>query len=82
MAKFIEFITNNYLIIDIITLILILALIGYFVNIKKSKNQAFKLNNNSSASSIDNINESPNITLQNYANNLNNNISNNINDVK
>ena len=42
MEQFINFITQHYLLFDIITLFLILALIGYFVNIKKEKNKVFK----------------------------------------
>ena len=82
MEKFLEFITNNYLIIDIITVILILALIGYFVNIKKSKNPVFKINNNSSISSLDMSNEKQNEPMQNHVNNNNINTNNNIGDVK
>ena len=82
MEKFLEFITNNYLIIDIITVILILALIGYFVNIKKSKNPVFKINNNSSISSLDMSNEKQNEPMQNPVNNNNINTNNNIGDVK
>lgn len=82
MEKLLEFITNNYLIIDIITVILILALIGYFVNIKKSKNPVFKINNNSSISSLDMSNEKQNEPMQNHVNNNNINTNNNIGDVK
>ena len=82
MEKFLEFITNNYLIIDIITVILILALIGYFVNIKKSKNPVFKINNNSSISSLDMSNEKQNEPMQNHVKNNNINTNNNISDVK
>lgn len=82
MEKFLEFITNNYLIIDIITVILILAFIGYFVNIKKSKNPVFKINNNSSISSLDMSNEKQNEPMQNHVNNNNINTNNNIGDVK
>ena len=49
MEQFINFITQHYLLFDIITLFLILALIGYFVNIKKEKNKVFKINNSESA---------------------------------
>ena len=45
MEQFINFITQHYLLFNIITLFLILALIGYFVNIKKEKNKIFKINN-------------------------------------
>ena len=44
MEQFINFITQHYLLFDIITLFLILALIGYFVNIKKQKSNVFKIN--------------------------------------
>lgn len=82
MEKFLEFITNNYLIIDIITVILILALIGYFVNIKKSKNPVFKINYNSSINSLDMSNEKQNEPMQNHVKNNNINTNNNISDVK
>lgn len=38
-----EFLSKYYLIFDIIALFLIFALVGYFVNIKKEKNNKFKI---------------------------------------
>lgn len=75
MEKFLEFITNNYLIIDIITVILILALIGYFVNIKKSKNPVFKINSNASISTVGYPSDLSNEITQNDKNNKNANIN-------
>lgn len=38
-----EFLSKYYLIFDLIALFLIFALVGYFVNIKKEKNNKFKI---------------------------------------
>ena len=46
MDGFVNFIIEHYIIFDIIGVFLILALIGYFVSIKKEKAKVFKLNNN------------------------------------
>lgn len=81
MEQFINFITQHYLLFDIITLFLILALIGYFVNIKKEKNKVFKINN--SENEIKDIPINTNMSLQDFVNenksvgtNINNNFSN------
>lgn len=81
MEQFINFITQHYLLFDIITLFLILALIGYFVNIKKEKNKVFKINN--SENEIKDIPINTNMSLQDFVNenksvgtNTNNNFSN------
>lgn len=46
MDNFIDFLGNIYLILIVITLILVFALIGYFVNKKRSKGNQFKIDNN------------------------------------
>ena len=81
MEQFINFITQHYLLFNIITLFLILALIGYFVNIKKEKNKVFKINN--SENEIKDIPINTNMSLQDFVNenksvgtNTNNNFSN------
>lgn len=81
MEQFINFITQHYLLFDIITLFLILALIGYFVNIKKEKNKVFKINN--SENEIKDIPINTNMSLQDFVNenksvgtNTNNNFQN------
>lgn len=81
MEQFINFITQHYLLFDIITLFLILALIGYFVNIKKEKNKVFKINN--SENEIKDIPINTNMSLQDFVNenksvgtNTNNNFRN------
>lgn len=81
MEQFINFITQHYLLFNIITLFLILALIGYFVNIKKEKNKVFKINNSENA--IKDIPINTNMSLQDFVNenksvgtNTNNNFSN------
>ena len=66
MEQFINFITQHYLLFDIITLFLILALIGYFVNIKKEKNKVFKINN--SKNEIKDIPINTNMSLQDFVN--------------
>lgn len=47
METFIELITKYYVIFDIITIFLIFSLIGFIVNVKKSKNSDFKLDESS-----------------------------------
>lgn len=44
MENFIKFISDNYIIFIIVTLVLIFALIGYFVERKRSK-VSFKIDN-------------------------------------
>lgn len=68
MDKFINFITNNYLILDIISLILILSLIGYFVNKNKEKAKVFKINDESNINLIEDIPIDKNISLQEIVN--------------
>ncbi len=46
MDKIMEFLGNIYIILILITIILIFALIGYFVNRKRSKGTQFKIDNN------------------------------------
>lgn len=43
MSGFINFLANNYVILIIITLFLIFALVGYFVEIKRGEGTPFKL---------------------------------------
>ncbi len=81
MEQFINFITQHYLLFDIITLFLILALIGYFVNIKKQKSNVFKINN--AENEINDIPINTNMSLQDFVNdnksvgtNTNNNFPN------
>ncbi len=64
MEQFINFITQHYLLFDIITLFLILALIGYFVNIKKQKSNVFKINN--AENEINDIPINTNMSLQDF----------------
>lgn len=64
MEQFINFITQHYLLFDIITLFLILALIGYFVNIKKQKSNVFKINNDENE--INDIPINTNMSLQDF----------------
>ena len=66
MEQFINFITQHYLLFDIITLFLILALIGYFVNIKKQKSNVFKINNGENE--INDIPINTNMSLQDFVN--------------
>lgn len=81
MANILEFLSNNYLIFDIISLFLIFALVGYFVNIKKEKNKVFKIdkkenNTNNFQKSISNgINT--NMSLQDLVKENKNNLNSN-----
>lgn len=54
MEIIVEFLVNNYILIDIITAVLLFALIGYFVEKKRSKNSEFKLH--SENKKTDNLN--------------------------
>ena len=81
MEQFINFITQHYLLFNIITLFLILALIGYLVTINKEKNKVFKINK--SENEIKDIPINTNMSLQDFVNenksvgtNTNNNFSN------
>lgn len=76
MEQFINFITQHYLLFDIITLFLILALIGYFVNIKKQKSNVFKINN--AENEINDIPINTNMSLQDFVND-NKNVGTNTN---
>ena len=93
MTSFIDFLTEHYLIFDVITTFLIFSLIGYFVNLKKEKKSDFKLDesnmNNNYVNTSNNFqmnmsNESTvktNVSLQDYVNktaNIKNNENNNM----
>lgn len=41
-----DFLSKYYLIFDLVALFLIFALVGYFVSIKKEKNNKFKIDKN------------------------------------
>lgn len=68
MTKILAFAEQNYVILIIISLILIFALIGYFVNIKNKKETPFKIASDKMKESndlnIENIEVSNNISLQ------------------
>lgn len=67
MEKLIQFCIDYYIILDIIIVFLILALIGYFVNIKKSKGEVYKLNtDDDNKFSVEGINT--NMSLQDFVN--------------
>lgn len=84
MTSFINFLTEYYIIFDVITIFLIFSLIGYFVNLKKEKKSDFKLDesnmNNNHVNTSNNFqmnmsNESTvktginqNVSLQDYVN--------------
>ena len=66
--KFIDFLSNNYLLFIIITVLLLFALVGYFVKNKKSEKTPFKIKN-SESDNISNI--SMDMSLQDMLNNNN-----------
>lgn len=66
--KFIDFLSNNYLLFIIITVLLLFALIGYFVKNKKNEKTPFKIKN-SESDNISNI--SMDMSLQDMLNNNN-----------
>lgn len=77
MEKFLNILANYYIILIIITLILIFALIGYFVNERRKRNKIFKISKESSENiDITNISLGNNVSL-NEALNKNKSINNN-----
>ena len=80
MDGFVNFIIEHYIIFDIIGVFLILALIGYFVSIKKEKDKVFKLNDETMNIAND-IPINANVSLRDYVNenkSINNNNNNNL----
>lgn len=80
MEGFVNFIIEHYIIFDIIGVFLILALIGYFVSIKKEKAKVFKLNDETMNIAND-IPINANVSLRDYVNenkSINNNNNNNL----
>ena len=77
MEKILNILANYYIILIIITLILIFALIGYFVNERRKRNKIFKISKESSENiDITNISLGNNVSL-NEALNKNKSINNN-----
>lgn len=70
-----EFLENYYILFIIISVLLIFSLIGYFVNEKNKKGNAFRININNN----DNLNISNDVNNTNIANNIADNMS--INDI-
>lgn len=70
-----EFLENYYILFIIISVLLIFSLIGYFVNEKNKKGNAFRININNN----DKLNISNDVNNTNIANNIADNMS--INDI-
>ncbi len=71
MTNVISFISDYYFIFVIITIILINALVGYFVSQKRQKSSPFKIENNQNANIINeglNMNINNNMSLQEIVN--------------
>lgn len=67
MEKIIAFCKDYYVYLDILAIILILALVGYFVSIKRKKDNVFKLEDTDIISDMSsNINT--NMSLQDFVN--------------
>lgn len=67
MEKLLSFLSNYYWVFIIISVILIFALIGYFVNKKKNEGTSYKINDNSFNNQELNLNRAEinnNISLQ------------------
>lgn len=67
MDLIIDFAAKHYIIFIIITIVLVFALIGYFVNIKQNKKTPFKIaadNNKVEEININNLEINNNISLQ------------------
>lgn len=86
MASILEFLSDYYLIFDLIIIFLVFALIGYFVSRKKEKDVKFKLDSNNANQNINTVNTmtnqmDTNMSLQDLVKenkNIGNNESNNL----
>lgn len=68
MTKFVDFITEYHVIFNIASIILILALIGYFVDKKNKKAKAYKIDANNNEKVITDIPVNTNMSLQQFVN--------------
>ncbi len=73
MEIFLNFIVKNYLWFLIITICLLLSLIGYFVELKRSKTNPYKIEKNNEINLEDLTKEKEDISLQSAINKTNNN---------
>lgn len=73
MEIFLNFIVKHYLWFLIITICLLLSLIGYFVELKRSKTNPYKIEKNNEIYLEDLTKEKEDISLQNAINKTNNN---------
>lgn len=67
MEDFLKFLSDKYLLLILITLFLICALVGYFVDIKKKKESPFKIASDNMKKMDVNINDiqvNNNVSLQ------------------
>ncbi len=64
MNRFTGFIVNHYTWFLFISIALILALIGYFVDLKRAKKNIYKIEKNKNELNFDNINVDNNVSLQ------------------
>lgn len=92
MDKFATFLSNHYLLLDLISLFLIFALAGYFVEKKRKKESPFKIAQDKYKQEKVNLNQmqnqvSNNVSLSEFVNqnasvkNENNNNMNNVNNI-
>lgn len=65
MDRLFEFCEKNYVYLDVIIVFLILALVGYFVNINNKKKKTFKLDDNNALNNI-NSGINTNMSLQDF----------------
>ena len=70
-----DFVEQYYIVFIVISVLLIFSLIGYFVNEKNKKGNAFRINDNNN----DNLNIASDVNNINIANNIADNMS--INDI-
>ncbi len=70
-----DFVEQYYIVFIVISVLLIFSLIGYFVNKKNKKGNAFRINDNNN----DNLNIASDVNNTNIANNIADNMS--INDI-
>lgn len=83
MNDFTNFLGDHYFIFVLITLFLIFALVGFFIDMKRRKSSPFKIDSNPMSNTnlnIDNIQVTNNVGLSQYVNDnktVNNDTSNN-----
>ena len=77
MTNLLNFVINHYVLFMLISIFLILSLIGYFVDVKRSKNNPYKIEKKEENINLDQLKGQENVTLQSV---LDKNKTANVND--